>query len=113
MYYLFVSLKLLACLLTAFSQILLKRSAVKKHSSFLKEYMNINVFVAYSIFFGVVFLNIYVLSVLELKIAAILNTSTYFFTGLLSYLILHEKISLQSIAGMLIIASGIFISVYK
>lgn len=95
--------------LSAISQILLKQSAGKKHPSFLKEYLNWRVVTAYGIFFGVLLLNTYAYTQVDLKYGAVIDAFTYVFVLLLSVVLLHEKVSKGQILGNLLIIAGIFI----
>ena len=95
--------------LSAISQILLKQSADRKHDSFIKEYLNWRVIMAYAIFFGVLLLNTYAYTQIELKYGSVIDTCTYVFVLLLSIFILHEKVSKGQIIGNLLIIIGIFI----
>ena len=47
----FIGIYLLGVLISSASQILLKKSADKKYSSKIKEYLNLNVIISYTIFF--------------------------------------------------------------
>ncbi len=95
--------------LSALSQILLKKSASQNYSSFLKEYLNWRVLTAYLIFFGVLLLNTYAYTKVELKYGSVIDAFTYVFVLLLSVVILHEKVSKKQILGNLLIIAGIFI----
>ena len=95
--------------LSAISQILLKQSANQKHESFLKEYLNWRVITAYVIFFGVLLLNTYAYTQVELKYGSVIDAFTYVFVLLLSVLLLHEKVSKGQLLGNLLIIIGIFI----
>ncbi|MCI7814106.1 MAG: EamA family transporter [Lachnospiraceae bacterium] len=95
--------------LSAISQILLKQSANQKHESFLKEYLNWRVITAYLIFFGVLLLNTYAYTQVDLKYGSVIDTFTYVFVLLLSVLMLHEKVSKGQLIGNLLIIVGIFV----
>lgn len=95
--------------LSAISQILLKQSAGKQHASFLKEYLNWRVITAYAIFFGVLLLNTYAYTQVDLKYGSVVDAFTYVFVLLLSILLLREKVSRGQIVGNLFIIAGIFI----
>lgn len=94
---------------TAFSQILLKQSANKESSGFLKEYLNWRVITAYGIFVGVLLLNTYAYTRVDMKYGAVIDTFSYVFVMLLSYVVLHEKFTKRKILGNLLIMTGIFV----
>lgn len=93
----------------AVSQILLKQSANKKYSHPLREYLNWRVLVAYGIYFGVLLLNTYAFTRVDLKYGSVIDTFAYVFVLLLSYLILKEQFSKGKLIGNLIIIAGIII----
>ena len=94
---------------SALSQILLKKSAAQTYSSFFKEYVNWRVLTAYAIFFGVLLLNTYAYTKVELKYGSVIDAFTYIFVLLLSAVMLHEKVSKRQLFGNLLILAGIFI----
>ena len=101
----------LCALLSAFSQILLKKSTLEKHSSFLFNYLNTKVITAYAIFALTLFLNIYAFTGIQYKYASVLNASAYLFTMLLSAWLLKDRISWQCALGNSLIIIGIIIYV--
>ena len=105
-------IKVLAALLAAFSQILLKKSTLIRHRGIIWEYLNVRVILAYFLFALTVFLNIYAFSKgLEYRLGAVLNATTYIFAMLLSVLYLHDKLDWRCVCGNLLIFTGIVIYV--
>ena len=94
---------------TAFSQLLLKQSAGKTYRHPIFEYLNWRVITAYGIFVGVLFLNTYAYTHVDMKYGAVIDTFSYVFVMLLSYFILKEKFTKGKLAGNLLIMTGIFI----
>ena len=94
---------------TAISQILLKQSAQKTYRHPIYEYLNWRVIVAYAIFFGVLLLNTYAYSQVDLKYGPVIDSFAYVFILILSWLILKEKISRGKLIGNMIIIAGILI----
>ena len=94
---------------TAFSQLLLKQSAVKTYRHPIFEYLNWRVITAYGIFVGVLLLNTYAYTHVDMKYGAVIDTFSYVFVMLLSYFILKEKFTKGKLAGNLLIMTGIFI----
>ena len=95
--------------LSAVSQILLKKSAQKVYKNPLFEYLNWRVITAYGIFFGVLLLNTYAYTQVDMKYGPVIDTFTYVFVLLLSWLILKEKITKGKLIGNLIIILGVVI----
>ncbi|MFR2646668.1 MAG: EamA family transporter [Blautia coccoides] len=94
---------------TAFSQLLLKQSANKKYRHPIYEYLNWHVITAYGIFGGVLLLNTYAFTQVDMKYGSVIDTFSYVFVMLLSYFILKEKFTRGNIIGNLIIITGIFV----
>lgn len=78
---------------TAISQVLLKQSANKKYSNPLLEYLNWRVIVAYGIFFGVLLLNTWCYTKVDMRFGPVIDTAAYVFVLIFSRLILNEKIT--------------------
>ena len=96
-------------LVSAISQIMLKKSAQKEYPSKLKEYLNPLVIIAYGLFFGTTFISMYALKVVPLSMAPILEASGYIFVAILSYIFLKEKMTKRQFLGTGLIIVGIII----
>lgn len=94
---------------TAVSQVLLKQSANRTYSHPVFEYLNWRVILAYFLFFGVLLLNTYAYTQVDMKYGPVLDTFAYVFVLLLSYFVLKEKITKGKVIGNLIIIAGIII----
>ena len=103
---------ILAAMVAAFSQILLKKSTMLKHGGVVQEYFNWYVIIAYTLFFLTVFMNIYAFSLgLEYRFGSVLNATAYLFTMLFSIILLHDKLNWRCVCGNLLIFLGIVIYV--
>lgn len=103
-------LVIIGIFLSACSQLLLKKSADKKHKSFIRSLLNWRVITAYIIFFGALFINITAMSKgVYLKDIPILESLGYVFVPLLSLLVLKEKITKRTIFSIILIITGIVI----
>ena len=94
---------------SAISQVLLKQSANQKYKNPIREYLNWRVILAYGIFFGVLLLNTYCYTKVDMRYGPVIDTAAYVFVLLFSWLILKEKITKGKIIGNIIIIIGIFI----
>ena len=94
---------------TAFSQVLLKQSASKEHKSAIREYLNWRVILAYAIFFGVLMVNTYAFTQVDMKYGAVIDAFSYVFVLLFSFWILKEKITKGKLIGNAIIIVGIVV----
>ena len=88
---------------TAISQVLLKQSANKKYSNPLLEYLNWRVIVAYGIFFGVLLLNTWCYTKVDMRFGPVIDTAAYVFVLIFSRVILNEKITKGKLVGNLLI----------
>ena len=95
-------------LISAFSQVLLKKSAVSEHQNVLFEILNWRVVLSYAIFVGVVFLDIIALKYgVRVKDIPILESLGYVFVPILSYLFCNEKITNRMCLAICLIIIGI------
>lgn len=107
---LFYILVIAGIFLSACSQLLLKKSADRKHRSFLRSMLNWRVITAYTIFFGSLLINITAMSKgVKLKDMPILESLGYVFVPLLSYMVLKEKITKRTLVSIALILIGIYV----
>ena len=100
---------ILGTLISAFSQVMLKKSAQKQYENKIKEYFNPMVIIAYAMFFGCTLLSIYCLKVIPLSMSPILESASYIFVAMLGYIFFREKLSGKQFLGMLLIVIGIVV----
>ncbi len=100
-------LALLAVSIASFSQILLKKSALKKYDSIIKEYWNPYVVIGYGMLFSSMILAIIAYSGLEFKIVPVLESMGYIFVMILSLLFFQEKITMKKAIGTILILAGV------
>ena len=98
-----------ATIFSAGSQVLLKQSAKREYKSWIYEYLNWRVITAYAIFFGVLLANTYAYTHVELKYGPVIDTFTYVFVMLFSFVLLKEKFTKGQLIGNLIIIAGVLI----
>ncbi|MBB5218420.1 multidrug ABC transporter [Treponema rectale] len=102
----------LSVFISAISQILLKKSALKKWKNSLREYLNLYVITAYTIFFTAVFLDLLALRKVNLSLVPVAEASSYIFVIILSRIFLKEKLSKLKALAILLIVTGIIIFLY-
>ena len=105
-----VLIYLITPLLSAISQLLLKKAADNPRLTGLRAYLNLQVIVAYGLFFGCMLLNVVALRTLDLTIASVLEASSYIYVMALSFFFLREKISARRLIGNIIIIVGIVLT---
>ena len=95
--------------ISSLAQVMLKKTAVEKHESFLKEYLNAKVISAYLIFFVATILGVYGYKVVPLSMGNILDATGYIWVTVFSVTIFKEKLSLKKIIALILILSGIVV----
>ena len=103
------SVLILGVFISNISQIILKKSADKKHGSVINEYLNPYVIGAYFIFFLATFMSIYAYKVVPLTMGPILESTGYFFMTVLGMIFLKEKLNAKKAVALCIIVAGIVI----
>lgn len=102
-------LTLASTFLAGLSQLLLKLSAGREYTSWLREYLNARVITAYAIFVLTTVLSVAALRFIPLSLSTALAATGQVFVPLLSWLILKERITSQKAIGMVAIVVGIVI----
>ncbi|MCI5956665.1 MAG: EamA family transporter [Clostridiales bacterium] len=105
-----VLIYLITPLLSAISQLILKKAADQPKYTGVRTYLNAPVILAYALFFGCMLLNVVALRTLDLTVASVLEASGYIYVMVLSFLILKEKITPRRLIGNLIIILGIVLT---
>ena len=94
---------------TAFSQVLMKQSAQREYKSWIYEYLNWRVILAYGIAFTVLLVNTYAYTEVEIKYASIIDAFSYVNVMIFSYVLLKEEFTKKQLLGNLIIIAGILV----
>ena len=105
----FMLIMLAGTFFSAISQVLLKQSANMEYKNPLREYLNWRVIVAYGIFFGVLLLNTWCYTKVDMRFGPVIDTAAYVFVLIFSRVILNEKITKGKLVGNLLIIAGILI----
>lgn len=105
-----VLIYLITPLVSAISQLILKKAADNPDYKGIRTYLNIPVIFAYALFFGCMLLNVVALRTLDLSIASVLEASGYIYVMLLSFFFLKEKITRRKLIGNLVIVLGIVLT---
>ncbi|NLO84862.1 MAG: EamA family transporter [Clostridiales bacterium] len=105
-----VIIYLITPLVSALSQLILKKAADNPKYKGVATYLNFPVIFAYGLFFGCMLLNVVALRTLDLTTASVLEASGYLYVMLLSYFFLKEKISRRKLIGNLVIILGIVLT---
>lgn len=105
-----VIIYLITPLLSAISQLILKKAADNPRYTGIRAYLNAPVILAYGLFFGCMLLNVVALRTLDLTIASVLEASSYIYVMMLSFFFLREKITPRRLIGNIVIIVGIVLT---
>ena len=105
-----VIIYLITPLLSALSQLILKKAADNPKYTGIRAYLNLPVILAYGLFFGCMLLNVVALRTLDLTVASVLEASSYIYVMALSFFFLKEKITLRRLIGNIVIVIGIVLT---
>lgn len=107
----YASFILFGTFISAISQVMLKKASSKTYSSWIFEYLNPLVILAYVIFFAATFMSIMAYKGIPLSMGPVLEATGYIYVTVFGVTIFHEKISIKKIIALILIISGI--SVYS
>jgi len=106
----FKLLVIFSVFIAACAQLLLKKGAKMHYDSFIRQYLNVWVIGGYAIMFAAMFTNIFALTKgVQVKEISIIESLSYLFVPLLSYIFFKEKISVKKIIAIAVIICGIII----
>lgn len=105
----YAAVLLLGVFLSAISQVMLKKAAMRQYSSRLREYLNPLVIIAYTIFVGTTFLSIYAYKGIPLSMGPVLEATSYIYVTIFGVTIFHEKMNLKKLAALALIIAGILV----
>ena len=103
----YAALLLLGVFVSAVSQVMLKKAAMKKHDSALKEYLNPLVIFAYVLFVGTTFLSILAYRGIPLSMGPVLEATSYIYVTFFGVTIFKEKLTRRKVIALLCILVGI------
>ena len=104
-----ICILLSSVLISAISQIMLKKATMKKYKSMLFEYLNPLVIFAYGLFFLSTLLTMFALRYVPLSMAPILESTSYIFVSVMGYFFLKERFPKKKLIGILVILVGLLV----
>lgn len=105
----YATVLLLGVFLSAISQVMLKKAALKTYPNKLSEYLNPLVIIAYVIFVGTTLLSVYAYKGIPLSMGPILEATSYIYVTVFGVTIFHEKLSWKKVLALGIIIAGIVV----
>ncbi len=103
------SLILLGTFISAGSQVILKKAAQKTYKSWIFEYLNPMVIIAYGIFFATTILSIMAYKGIPLSMGPVLEASSYIYVTFFGVKIFGETINVRKLCGLIMIIAGIMV----
>ena len=100
---------LLGVFISAISQVMLKKAAMKKYDSVIKEYMNPLVIFAYVLFVGTTLLSILAYRGIPLSMGPVLEATSYIYVTIFGVTIFKEKMNARKVIALGTIIIGIVI----
>ena len=104
---LYAGIFVLGVFISGISQVILKKAALIKYDSWIREYLNVRVIVAYGIFFLATLMSVYAYKVIPLSMGPILDSLGYLFVTFFGVTIFKEKLNLKKVIALCLILGGI------
>jgi len=101
---------LFGTLISAVSQVMLKKSAEKTYESRLQEYLNPLVAGAYLIFVLATFCSIYAYKGIPLSLGPVLETTSYVYVTWFGVRLFGEKLTKRRVLSLILIIAGIVVA---
>ena len=100
---------LLSVLISAISQVMLKKSALKTYDDPIKEYLNPLVIFAYVLFVGTTLLSVIAYKGIPLSLGPVLESTAYIYVTLFGVLIFKERMTKGKVGALVLIIAGIVV----
>lgn len=104
---LYACILLAGVFISAISQVMLKKAALKTYPSRIKEYLNPLVIFAYVLFVGTTFLSIFAYRVIPLSMGPVLEATSYIYVTVFGLTIFKEKLNVKKVLALVLIIGGI------
>ncbi|MBX9033624.1 SMR family transporter [Gordonibacter massiliensis (ex Traore et al. 2017)] len=106
---LYALIALFGVFVSAISQVMLKKSALKTHDSHLREYLNPLVVFAYALFVASTLLSTLAFRVIPLSMGPILDATGYVYVTAFGVLLFRERLNRRKVLALVLILAGIAI----
>ena len=105
----YAGILLLGVFISSLSQVLLKKAAQQRYDSWIREYLNVRVVVAYILFFGTTLLSVYAYKGIPLSWGPILEATGYLYVTFFGVTVFKEKMNRKKVISLFMILVGIAI----
>ena len=106
----YVFVMLLNVFISSVAQVLLKKSALKKHASLLREYLNPYVVGGYAILVVCTGMKIFAYRELPISLGPVLEATSYVYVTIFGVTIFKERVSKRKLAALTLIVAGVAVS---
>lgn len=105
----YITIMLISVTIASFSQILLKKSAMKIYDSRIREYLNIYVICGYGLLAVSMILTMYAYTGLDFKNGPVIESLGNILVPVMSWIAFKEKIGSKKRMGILLIMAGVLV----
>ena len=105
----YAAVLLIGVFISAVSQVMLKKAAMKTYSSPIREYLNPLVIFAYVLFVGTTLLSILAYRGIPLSMGPVLEATSYLYVTIFGVTIFKEKLNGRKLLALALIISGILV----
>ena len=107
--FLYAVILLIGVFVSSVSQVLLKKAAMKRYDSRIREYLNPQVILAYGLFFGTTLLSVFAYRGISLSLGPVLEATSYIYVTFFGVTIFKEKMNVKKVLAIVILLTGICI----
>lgn len=100
---------LVSVFVSAISQVILKKAAMKSHPSPIREYLNAPVIFAYALFIGCTFLTILAYQGIPLSLGPVLEATSYVYIVVFGAVFFKERVTKRKVLALGVIIAGILV----
>lgn len=104
---LYAGVLLVGVFISAVSQVMLKKAAMRSYENKLLEYLNPLVIFAYVLFVGSTLLTVVAYKGIPLSLGPVLEATSYIYVTIFGVLIFKEKMNKKKVVALILILAGI------
>lgn len=105
----YVLIAVVSVTIAGFSQILLKKGAMRPHVSFLDDYLNAPVILGYALMFASVLATMFAYRGVRYMTVQIIEALGYILVPVLSYIFFKERFTRNKVVGIIVIIAGMLV----
>ena len=105
----YACIMLFGTFISAISQVILKKAAGNTYENKIREYVNLPVISAYTIFVVATFLSVFAYKVVPLSMGPILEATSYIYITIFGVTIFKEKLTKRKVIALITIITGIVV----